>query len=122
MEAAQARLTVISGVRDDFRRDAYQEWLDPIEIETLQQSLLRYLPTRRYANVPNYDAETLEDDLACELESIRAAGVQNVVVINLTRAEFGLPVVRVIIPGLEPALGPGYRLGPRARRAISDCL
>ena len=34
-------------------------------------------------------------------------------VVDLTKPEFALPVVRVIVPGLEPILGPGYIPGRR---------
>ena len=41
------------------------------------------------------------------------------VVVDLTKPEFGLPVVRVVIPGLEgPDLSPGYSLGARARAVL----
>ena len=54
-----------------------------------------------------------------ELKCLSKAGLHRVVVIDLTKPEFGLPVTRVIVPGLEPIPGPGYFPGRRARLAIA---
>jgi len=58
-----------------------------------------------------------------ELGRLRSAGVSEVVAVDLTRAEFAIPVVRLIVPGLE---GPvmmtvrSCRLGQRAMDLMSD--
>jgi YcaO-like protein with predicted kinase domain len=114
-EAAQARLTVISGLRDDFRHDAYEQWLDPSLIRAMRRSMMSLAPTRCFCDVPGWDGETFEDDVERELECIKKVGVRRVVVVDLTKPEFRLPVVRVIVPGLEPILGPGYTPGRRGR-------
>jgi thiazole/oxazole-forming peptide maturase SagD family component len=114
-EAAQARLTVISGLRDDFRADTYEQLLDPNMLKAIRHCLSHSVPTRRFPDVPDWDGETLEDDVEWELKSIRKAGMQRVVAVDLTKPEFGLPVVRVIVPGLEPNVGPGYLPGRRGR-------
>jgi ribosomal protein S12 methylthiotransferase accessory factor len=114
-EAAQARLTVISGLRDDFRHDAYEQWLDPALIRAMRRSIMSLAPTRHFCDVPHWDGETLEDDLERELKCIKKAGIRRVVMVDLTKRELALPVVRVIVPGLEPILGPGYTPGQRGR-------
>jgi len=50
--------------------------------------------------------------------AVRKAGIRRVVVVDLTKPEFGLPVVRVIVPGLEPILGPGYLPGRRGQAVL----
>jgi YcaO-like protein with predicted kinase domain len=114
-EAAQSRLTIISGVRDDFGRDVYDQCLDSELVRAIRRRTLGFSTTRRLRDVPNWDGETLEDDVEQELKCLRKAGVQQVVVIDLTKREFGLPVVRVIVPGLEPMLVPGYAPGRRGQ-------
>jgi ribosomal protein S12 methylthiotransferase accessory factor len=53
------------------------------------------------------------------LERTRGAGLKHAIVVDLTRPEFGLPVLRVIVPGLEDGVEtPGYEPGPRARQAL----
>src|SRR5207302_10747070 len=110
-EAAQARLTVISGLRDDFRRDSYDRWLDPDVVRAMRRRMTASEPTRRFRDVPHRDGETIEDDVEWELKCIKKAGIRRVVLVDLTKPEFGLPVVRVIVPGLESILGRGYTPG-----------
>src|SRR5438876_5827650 len=118
-EAAQARLTVISGLRDDFRRDAYDQLLDPDLIRAIRRRMMGSAQTRRFRDIPNWDGETLEDDIESELKCIKKAGVRQVVMVDLTKPEFGLPVVRVIVPGLEPILERGYVPGRRGRTILA---
>jgi YcaO-like protein with predicted kinase domain len=117
-EAAQTRLTVISGVRDDFRGETYEELLDPEVVRSKRELITRSVPRRRFADIPTRNNRTFEGDVAWELRCLRRAGVRRVIVIDLTKPEFGLPVVRVIIPGLEPIVGRGYSPGSRARSVI----
>jgi YcaO-like protein with predicted kinase domain len=117
-EAAQVRLTVISGLRDDFGVDAYEYLLSPDVVRAVRNRISASAPTRRFSDVPTWDGDTLEDDVERELECIRKAGIRRVVVVDLTKPEFGLPVVRVIVPGLEQFLGPGYPPGRRGRVVI----
>ena len=114
-EAAQSRLTIISGVRDDFGRDVYDQCLDSELVKAIRRRALGFSTTRRFRDVPNWDGEALEDDVEQELKCLKKAGVQQVVAIDLTKREFGLPVVRVIVPGLEPMLVPGYTPGRRGQ-------
>jgi len=114
-EAAQARLTVISGARDDFRHDSYDQWLDLDLIRAMQYQIMNLPRIRRFRHVPDFDGETLEEDVEWELKCIKKAGIRSVVVVDLSKPEFGLPVVRVIVPGLEPALQPAYIPGRRGQ-------
>ena len=118
-EAAQVRLTVISGLRDDFGRDSYKQLLDPDVVRAIRHRTLSSAPTRHFRDGPNWNGETLEDDVEWELKSIKEAGIRRVVVVDLTKPEFGLPVVRVIVPGLEPILEPGYLPGRRGRVVLT---
>lgn len=114
-EAAQVRLTVISGLRDDFRRDAYKQLLDPDVVTAIRNRITASAPTRRFTDVPTSNGEALEEDVEQELQCVRKAGVQRVVMVDLSKPEFGLAVVRVIVPGLEPILEHGYLPGRRGR-------
>lgn len=56
-----------------------------------------------------------------QLQQLRNAGIDRVIMIDLTRSEFGIPVVRVVIPGLEGSHKvPGYIPGIRARVALGS--
>ena len=118
-EAAQTRLTVISGVRDDFRHEAYDQTLDPDLVRTIRGQMMNSSPVRHFCDIPHWDGETFEDDVEWELECIKRAGVQRVVVVDLTKPEFALPVVRIIVPGLEPDIGADYIPGRRGQLVLA---
>ena len=75
---------------------------------------------RDFAAVPTFGGDSLADDLEWELSKLSAAGINEVIVVDLTRDEFGIPVARVIIPGLEGPTRtvPTCRLGRRAMEQI----
>jgi YcaO-like protein with predicted kinase domain len=114
-EAAQARLTIIAGSRDDFWRRSYKEFLDPDKEKALRQHLTTVAPTRRFAEVPNLTSDSFEDDVEAGLASLSKIGIGQAVVVDLTKPAFGLPVVRAIVPGLEGGFDPGYVPGRRAQ-------
>lgn len=119
-EAAQSRLTFISGARDDMPRDEYERHLDVEHMAAWRARILGGRGTRRFADVPSWDAASLADDLSEMLSRLSAAGIEQVVVVDLTRPEFGVPVARVLVPGLEGlADRPDYLLGDRAQRLIA---
>jgi YcaO-like protein with predicted kinase domain len=112
-EAAQDRLTVITGARDDLRRKVYEPVSDALA--SAQQAVFAAQPARDFEDVPTHESETLEDDVRWELDQLQMAGIKEVVAVDLTKAEFQIPVVRVVIPGLEGPDGAGYVPGRRAR-------
>ena len=76
---------------------------------------------RSFQDVPTWSAETFDGDIAWELDRLRSVGVKQVIVVDLTNPVFGLPVVRVVIPGLEGSDHvPGYALGARARALLES--
>jgi ribosomal protein S12 methylthiotransferase accessory factor len=114
-EAAQSRLTLIAGSRDDCFRADYER------LRSLDM-LLRWEPSagaRPFANGPGWERATFDEDLALELECLSAAGVEQVIAVDLTKPELDIPVVRVVVPGLAapPDLGAAPRLGNPAGQA-----
>ncbi len=112
-EAAQARLTYIAGSRDDVSRAGYQRMRNggtkPLSLDTEP-------PARRdYASILDFDGRTLVDDLQQELNLLADCGVRRVIVIDLTHDELQIPVVKVVIPGLEGVIfEDDYSPGSRA--------
>lgn len=111
-EAAQSRLTAIVGARDDLVRERYTRFSTPVDAEEQQT-----LPGGRPFAGSSWDGATLEEDVAWELDRLRDAGIERVIAVDLSKPEFGIPVVRIVIPGLEylPRNGLGLP-GERARR------
>ena len=115
-EAAQTRLTFIAGTRDDADREFFERARDPARIARLWAELDAPGEGRGFGAVPSREAEDFEDDVRWLRERLAAAGLAQVAVVDLTQPRFGIPVVRVIVPGLESLHGiPGYVPGARAR-------
>jgi len=118
-EAVQSRLTFISGARDDTFRSQYVQNRNPDVIERFRAQLTIVGPMRSFCHVPTFEAETFDEDVAWELERLRSIGIARVVTIDLSRPEFQVPVVRVVIPGLEGTdESPRYIPGARARTLL----
>jgi ribosomal protein S12 methylthiotransferase accessory factor len=120
-EAAQTRLTIIAGSRDDLGQIHYDRERD-------REAFGRFAawgegtcePAGAFGEVPTFSGATFRDDVAHELKSLKQVGVHEVVVIDLARREIGIPVVRVVIPGLEGmADAPGFTPGKRARAKLT---
>lgn len=118
-EAAQSRLTFIAGSRDDIHRGEY-EYVFSRDVQDRERQLFQVdAPMMDFQKVPTFDGATFEEDLAWELKQLRNAGIDQVIVIDLTKHELQIPVVRVVIPGLEPKLPRAtYLPGPRARAVM----
>ena len=120
-EAAQSRLTFISGSRDDAFRNRYEHSRNLDVLRRCRAELDVQGPMRNFKHITTQENETLDQDVAWELERLGSTAVRQVVVVNLTKPEFGLPVVRVVIPGLEGSdHSPHYSPGPRAEALMES--
>jgi ribosomal protein S12 methylthiotransferase accessory factor len=121
-EAAQVRLTFISGARDDLGLSrCYEAFRDPAVWRQEVERMRAGPPVRRFQDVPTFDGQSFDEDVAWELERLEAAGLREAVVVDLTRPGFGIPVARVVVPGLEaPHDAPGYVPGRRARERLKE--
>jgi ribosomal protein S12 methylthiotransferase accessory factor len=117
-ETAQSRAADIQGSREDL---AYLRGKDPAPdgAELEQPSWEFSDPTSR---VPfpraSVEHDDIRDDIAWMMQRLERAGLSRVLVVDLTRRELGVPVVRVLVPGLEQAGVDSYRVGQRVRRAV----
>jgi ribosomal protein S12 methylthiotransferase accessory factor len=120
-EAAQARNTYIAGARDDYPAEAYSGAYRRRR-RLFCQGLMRASKARRaFAHAPSFEAPSVEGDLRWMLARLRAAGIDQVVAVDLTMESVGVPVVRVIVPGLEGPMDDedsDYAPGVRARRIL----
>lgn len=120
-EAAQSRLTFISGARDDMPRKEYEHFLQP-EVHRHWQGLLHNeTPVRNFADVKAFATASIAGDIQQEVKRVLECGGEDVIVTDLTKPEFGIPVVRVIIPGLEGIdHSSGYIGGSRVGRLAQN--
>jgi len=76
---------------------------------------------RSFRNVPSFDTDDVTADVRWQLQRLRAIGIERVVAVDLTRPDMGIPVVRLVIPGLEwDCTHRDYHPGPRAQRASAQ--
>lgn len=117
-EVAQSRATQIHGTREDtvraefMRRAGYERmkrlnrhWFSEPE-DTITLDDMEDLSTRSFMG-----------DLEITLRKLREAGLKDVFYVDLTR-DVGVPVVRVIVPGLEVFSVDPERVGRRIRSSI----
>ena len=115
-EAAQSRTTRIAGSRDDYVPESY-DGAAKLARNRTARLWLADPPRRSFADAPNLSAATIDGDLDLVLRRLRSKGIDQVVAVDLTKPDIGLPVVRVVAAGLEGAYqgaGSDYRPGPRA--------
>lgn len=120
-EAAQSRLTYISGARDDLYRRHYERSRNPDVLRTHRRWATSGTPRRRFQDAPTWEGETFDDDVTWLLARLREADMGEVVMVDLTRPDLRIPVVRVVIPGLEGPEDhiPDYRHGRRGQAIIA---
>jgi len=115
-EAAQARTTYIAGSRDDIPPDQYTPIAQAERREACRLMMTLHAPVRRFQDIPDWQAETFAEDIAEMMRRLQRVGAGEVVVVDLAKPMFRLPVVRVVIPGLEgPCAEMGVDCAPGAR-------
>jgi ribosomal protein S12 methylthiotransferase accessory factor len=123
-EAAQSRLTFIAGSRDDVLRRSYDSNRNRDILQRYRTIMMHDhgYPLRDFRSIVTWNSETFEDDINWMLKGLMGSGIKSVIVVNLSRREFDIPVVRIIVPGLEELhTVPGYVPGHRARAAMEEC-
>jgi YcaO-like protein with predicted kinase domain len=113
-EAVQSRLTMIAGVRDDLFRPLYR-------MQRPRQADGGKAPpgAKSFRSVPTYESDDVQGDIDWLLQRLQSAGLNQAVVVDLAKPAIGIPVVRVIVPGLEDGWHqPDYEPGPRALAAF----
>jgi YcaO-like protein with predicted kinase domain len=114
-EAAQSRLTLIAGCRDDSTPEAHER---ARSADAIAGHLARAeRPGRRsFGETADVPGASLDEDVAHVLDRLRAVGVEQAILVDLTRPDVGLPVVRMVVPGLEGWSDKGARVAAGPRR------
>jgi ribosomal protein S12 methylthiotransferase accessory factor len=118
-EAVQGRCVYIAGSRDDMAT------LEHLRLRSARHaSLFDVARTGGGVDASSISTEatsTFEGDCHALLRAVSRVGLEHVVVVNLTWPELGMPVVRVVVPGLEGySAFRHYAPGPRGRAAIEQ--
>jgi ribosomal protein S12 methylthiotransferase accessory factor len=121
-EAAQSRCGDIQGVREDLeqadgtsvsghtRRVAF--------IDRRRWILGRSTSLQPWRDVPDCRHKDIVDDIRLILARLRAAGIQQAVMVDFSPPDSGVVVLRAVIPGLETWVVDHGRLGERAASQV----
>jgi ribosomal protein S12 methylthiotransferase accessory factor len=112
-EAVQGRAIYIAGSRDDMFRHNY------LQLKRPDQSVLvpamRSLRATVDASQRRSEAtSTFEGDTLLALQKLQRAGLKQCVVLDITKPEMPIRVVKVVVPGLEGYMFDFYEPGTRA--------
>ncbi len=114
-EAAQSRLTVISGSRDDNPLHVYIHQRDPDNAAARYQAYFGSTGTLSFGARQDRSSASFEEDIARVLRALGEAGLDSAIAVDLTRAGLNIPVVKVIVPGAR--IGLHEPPGPAGARA-----
>lgn len=113
-EAAQGRLTRIAAVREDLDDRLYAPAEAADRLEAFVRDVAEADTPRAFDAAPTFDAPTFAGDLRWQLAQLARVDLDTVLVVDLTHPALQIPVVRVVVPGLEsmaelPHVAPGKR-------------
>jgi ribosomal protein S12 methylthiotransferase accessory factor len=120
-EAAQSRVAHIQGGREDLAEIIGRTVpLGPNNVSERGDSV-------SFATIPTVENANIDDDIRYLLKRLADEDFDQVVVVDLTREELGVPVVRVVIPQAETwsflaHYGTRAELGDRANHALSKAV
>jgi ribosomal protein S12 methylthiotransferase accessory factor YcaO len=97
-ELAQTRAANIQGARDDLRK------IDYAGENSEDKRSWQFLDSDRkvrFSNIESYYNKNILDDIRLITARLKAVGLKRAIVVDLTVPSIGIPVVRVVVPGLE---------------------
>jgi ribosomal protein S12 methylthiotransferase accessory factor len=109
-EAAQSRITFIAGARDDQYAAHYDAQLSENVYRRWYADVVEQPEIRAFTDTTDIALDTAEANQALLLEKLVQQGLDEVIAVDLTKEEFDIPVVKIIVPGLEGVSFSGERL------------
>ena len=100
-EVDQIRETQINVTREDATIAAFREMMGYDRVKRMNAYWFRVEETRDFSEIPGCATSDFRTDILAIIDRLRAAGLDRVLVVDLTDPELGVPVVRVVVPGLE---------------------
>jgi ribosomal protein S12 methylthiotransferase accessory factor len=113
-EAAQGRLVNIAGSRDDLFRHKERRMRSDLNDRSAILLLDSLEPCVDARERSSEATPTFEGDTLLAVDKLGAAGLSRVLVVDLSRDDFPVNVVKVVVPGLEGYTFENYQAGPRA--------
>jgi ribosomal protein S12 methylthiotransferase accessory factor len=116
-EVAQSRLTQIHGAREDTTQAELRKRMGYDRAKRINAYWFKNNGVVDYNRIVSYDSDDFLTDIRFIIEALKRQGLDRVIVVDLTREEIGIPVVRVIVPGLEVFAMDPERRGDRVNHA-----
>ncbi len=120
-EAVHARTTYIAGSRDDFSPEIYLVPARALRVRACRELMTHVCRTQPFESVPSFVSDNLAEDITWTLKRLRKVGIDQAMVADLIQTRFNIPVVQVVVPGLECAFKErhsDYILGVLARKIM----
>jgi ribosomal protein S12 methylthiotransferase accessory factor YcaO len=116
-EVSQTRAANIQGARDDLRKIKYN---DENTDDRRAWQFMHSTKKIRFSEVPTFFNEDILDDINFILYRLKNVGLNQVIIVDLTNPDIGIPVVRAIVPGLETFKITKSVMGMRARSCFKQ--
>jgi ribosomal protein S12 methylthiotransferase accessory factor len=116
-EVAQSRLTQIHGAREDTTIGDMRKKMGYDRVKRINKYWYKDNGTIPYDQITSSDSDDFLKDIRFVISALKKQGLERVIVFDLTREEIGIPVVRVIVPGLEVYAMDPERKGERVKNA-----
>jgi ribosomal protein S12 methylthiotransferase accessory factor len=114
-EAAQSRLTTIHGTREDTYKAVFARRIGYERMKRLNRRWFEESDEKtKMSELEGFDSDDVLEDIRYIINKLREAGLNELIVVDLTRREVSVPAVRVIVPGLEVYALDKERIGRRA--------
>ena len=116
-EVAQSRLTQIHGAREDTTIADLRKKMGYDRAKRINAYWFKDNGQVDYNRIASCDSDDFLTDIRFVIDALAKKGLDRVIVVDLTREEIGIPVVRVIVPGLEVFAMDPERRGERVKNA-----
>lgn len=117
-EVAQSRLTQIHGAREDTQVAELRRRMGYERTKRINRHWFEFEEEISFSEITSCDTDDFHADIRVMMDALRKRGLDMVVAVDLTRPEIGIPVVRVVIPGIEMYAMDPERKGARCRESI----
>ena len=120
-EVAQNRVVQIQGAREDIA--AQVKAMRSIGYERMKEINKHWFfpdAMKSFEAIEDISAKDISEDIQITLEALRRRNFKLALFVELTREELGVPVVRVIVPGLEQFSVDASRKGKRFFKALRE--
>jgi putative methanogenesis marker protein 1 len=116
-EVAQSRLTQIHGAREDTTIAQMRKKMGYDRAKRMNAYWFKDNGTVDYGTLRSCDSDDFLKDIRIMTDALKRRGLDRVIVFDLSRDEIGIPVVRVVVPGLESYAMDRERKGERVKHA-----